>query len=80
MKLVACQCYQRFSIEYTVIRLLAQCHLRKSVKSVSQRTFLAFVRTSTLHGHTWRVLERNFAVLSVKLSCGFLESLQQALK
>jgi hypothetical protein len=46
---------------------------------VSLRTLLAFVRTSTLHGRAWRVLEKIFAVFQVQLSCSFFESVQLAL-
>jgi hypothetical protein len=38
------------------------------------RTLLAFVRTSTLRGRTWRVIEMIFVVLYVQLFCSFFES------
>jgi hypothetical protein len=37
------------------------------VTEYALRTLLAFVRTITLHGRTWRVLEKIFAVLSNSL-------------
>jgi hypothetical protein len=40
---------------------------------------LAFVRTSTLHGRTWQVLEKTFAAINIQLTPSLFKSLQLAL-